>query len=77
MAESRANPVGKSYHKDTEHVQMRTYDKCVRSTTYCTVHTVNKIYIAYEESYFTAYSNGRKFLYNSKGLDVISLLVKY
>ena len=30
-----------------------------------------------EESNFTAYSCGRKFLYNSIGLDVISLLVKY
>ena len=30
-----------------------------------------------EESYLAAYSNGRKFLYNSKGLDVSSLLVKY
>ena len=30
-----------------------------------------------EESYLAANSNGRKFLYNSKGLDVISLLVKY
>ena len=31
----------------------------------------------YEESYSAANSIGRKFLYNSKGLDVISLLVKY
>ena len=31
----------------------------------------------YEGSYLAANSNGRKFLYNSKGLDVISLLVKY
>ena len=30
-----------------------------------------------EGSYLAANSNGRKFLYNSKGLDVISLLVKY
>ena len=30
-----------------------------------------------EGSNSTAYSSGRKFLYNSKGLDVISLLVKY
>ena len=30
-----------------------------------------------EESYFAANSNGRKFLYNSKGPDVFSLLVKY
>ena len=30
-----------------------------------------------EESNSAANSNGRKFLYNSKGLDVISLLVKY
>ena len=31
----------------------------------------------HEGSYLAANSNGRKFLYNSKGLDVISLLVKY
>ena len=30
-----------------------------------------------EESNSTANSSGRKFLYNSKGLDVISLLAKY
>ena len=30
-----------------------------------------------EESNLTANSSGRKFLYKSKGLDVISLLVKY
>ena len=30
-----------------------------------------------EGSYLAANSNGRKFLYNSKGLDVINLLVKY
>ena len=30
-----------------------------------------------EGSYLAGNSNGRKFLYNSKGLDVISLLVKY
>ena len=30
-----------------------------------------------EKSNSAANSNGRKFLYNSKGLDVISLLVKY
>ena len=30
-----------------------------------------------EESNSVANSKGRKFLYNSKGLDVISLLVKY
>ena len=28
-----------------------------------------------EESYWSVQSNGRKFLYHSKGLDVISLLV--
>ena len=33
--------------------------------------------ITNEESNSVANSNGRKFLYNSKGLDVISLLVKY
>ena len=33
--------------------------------------------ISYEKSNSTAYSSGRKVLYNSKGLDVISLLVKY
>ena len=32
---------------------------------------------AYEGSYLAANSNGRKFLYNSKCLDVIILLVKY
>ena len=31
----------------------------------------------HEGSYLAANSNGRKFLYNSKGLDVISSLVKY
>ena len=31
----------------------------------------------YEESNLTANSSGRKFLDNSKGLDVINLLVKY
>ena len=31
----------------------------------------------YEESYSAANSIGRKFLYNSRGLDVISLLVKH
>ena len=31
----------------------------------------------YEESYSAANSIGRKFLYNSRGLDVISLLIKY
>ena len=31
----------------------------------------------YEESKSTANSSGRKFLNNSKNLDVISLLVKY
>ena len=30
-----------------------------------------------EEEYRVVSSSGRKFLYNSKGLDVISLLVKY
>ena len=30
-----------------------------------------------EGSYLAANSNGRKFLYSSKNLDVISLLVKY
>ena len=30
-----------------------------------------------KESNFTAYSSGRKFLYNYIGLDVTSLLVKY
>ena len=33
--------------------------------------------VANDESNSTANSSGRKFLYNSKGLDVISLLVKY
>ena len=33
--------------------------------------------VTYEESYLAANSNTRKFLCNSKGLDVISLLVKY
>ena len=33
--------------------------------------------ITNEESNSTAYSSARKFLYNSKGLDVISLLIKY
>ena len=33
--------------------------------------------ITNEGSYLAANSNGRKFLYNSKGLGVISLLVKY
>ena len=32
---------------------------------------------SYKESNFTANSSGIKFLYNSQGLDVISLLVKY
>ena len=32
---------------------------------------------SYEEIYSAANSIGRKFLYNSRGLDVISLLVKY
>ena len=32
---------------------------------------------AYEGSYLAANSIGRKFLYNSRGFDVISLLVKY
>ena len=35
------------------------------------------VHCTYEESYLAANSNGRKFLYCSKGLDVISLLVKY
>ena len=30
-----------------------------------------------EESYLAANSNDRKFLYTSKGLELISLLVKY
>ena len=33
--------------------------------------------MTYEESYAAANSNDRKFLYNSKGLDASSLLVKY
>ena len=33
--------------------------------------------LTYEERNSTANSSGRKFLYNSKGLDVISLPVKY
>ena len=33
--------------------------------------------LSHEESNSAANSNGRKFLYNSKGLDVFSLLVKY
>ena len=32
---------------------------------------------SYEGSYLAANSNGRKFLYNSNGFDVISSLVKY
>ena len=32
---------------------------------------------SYEKSYSAANSIGRKFLYNSRGLDEISLLVKY
>ena len=33
--------------------------------------------MSYEESNSAANSKGRKFLYNSKGLDVLRLLVKY
>ena len=33
--------------------------------------------LSYEGIYSAAYSSDRKFLYNSKGLDVICLLVKY
>ena len=33
--------------------------------------------VSHEESNSTANSSGRKFLYNAKGLDVISLQVKY
>ena len=43
---------------------------CVLKKSTSTVHT-------YEGSNSTAYSSGKIFLYNSKGLDVISLLVKY
>ena len=39
--------------------------------------TLAKQRVSNEESYLAANSNGRKFLYCSKGLDVISLLVKY
>ena len=35
------------------------------------------LYASNDESYSTANSSGRKVLDNSKGLDVISLLVKY
>ena len=34
-------------------------------------------FLTNEESNSAANINGRKFLYNSKGLDVISLLIKY
>ena len=39
--------------------------------------TVYKLTSNNEESNSTANSNGRKFLYNSKGFDASSLLVKY
>ena len=35
------------------------------------------MWTSYEESILAANSNGRKFLYHSKGLDAGSLLVKY
>ena len=35
------------------------------------------IYFTYEESYSAANSIAENFLYNSRGLDVINLLVKY
>ena len=38
---------------------------------------VRELCVTNEESYLAANSNSRKFLYCSKGLDVISLLVKY
>ena len=42
-----------------------------------TAHMTRSCVVSDEESNTAAYSNGRKFLYNSKGLDIISLLVKY
>ena len=41
------------------------------------LHYPDSYFPTYEENNSTAHSSGRKFLDNSKGLEVISLLVKY
>ena len=50
---------------------------CMASTNSSLFVRVLLVYKTDEESNSAANSNVRKFLYNSKGLDVISLLVKY